>query len=330
MFITTSYNRHQKLAHTHSKSTKDSSIKIFDKNGNIINYTSIINPAFVYEENDLLYILTETVDDNGYIFIFDKLLNLKEMKRLEGKSSCHINKYQNKYIITHYWDGKVQILNNNLETEKTFLQWNKNINYRELKNKLDHSMNRQVGPHPHCSMIFKDLLLISNLGNDMIYIYDKLFREIIKIKLPNGVGPRNLVQYNNFIYTANELNNSISIIEYKNKEFIIKDTIKNSKNKGDPSEIKIFEDNLFISIRTENVIVWYKIQEDGSILKNLIYKTDNCPRSFDISKDGKEMIIGCQKDDNVKIYKIDYLNNKIIFKKEIKVECPNYVKYISF
>ena len=186
MFIVTSYNDHRKLAHTQSTSTKESSIKIFNKEYCSIYENSITNPAQVYQENDLLYILTETIDENGRLYILDKRLNIKKSRYLNGKSSCHMNKYKNKYIITHYWDGKVEILDEKLETERVFTQWDEEKKFYQIKNKEEHTKNRQIGPHCHFSMNFRNLLLVTNLGNDKIYVYNEKMEEKCQIKLPKG------------------------------------------------------------------------------------------------------------------------------------------------
>ena len=329
MFIATSYNKHKKLAHDQSKSS-DTAIQIIDEEGNIkYTYNKITTPAYVYQNKDVLYVLTETIDDYGKLYIFDLKLRFKGSIYLTGKSSCHINTFFDNYIITHYWDGYVQVLNKYLNTENTFFQWDKDSKHIQIKNKLEHSQNRQIGSHPHFSLSFNEKLLITNLGNDSIYIYDKELMEIGKIELPDGCGPRNLVRYNNFIYTANELNNSISIIEYIQDKFILKDTIKLGSDKGRPSEIKRYKNNLFISIRKENLIIWFKINYDGKLIEMCKKNVGNCPRSFDLSSDGREIVVGHQKDDNCTIYDLEYINHNIIFKKEIEVECPNYVKYIK-
>ena len=328
MFIVTSYNDHTKLAHTQCTSSSDKAIKIFDKDFNEIYQNDIVNPAYVYEQNNLIYILTETIDENGQLVVFDKQLNCQKSICLNGKSSCHINEFNNKYIITHYWDGKVEILDKNLETEKIFIEWESNIPFRQIRNKKDHSANRQIGPHCHFSLNFKEMLLIANLGNDIIYVYNDKFEEIDKIQLPKGSGIRNLVKYGDYIYCANELNNTISTIKFENNKFKIIETISICK-KGHPSEIKIFKNYLFISVRSSNQIIWYEILSNYKLLQILSIKTGNCPRSFDISQNYKQLIVGSQKGGNVKIYDINFENKNIILKKKIKIESPNCVRFLK-
>ena len=325
MLIVTSYNDHRKLAHTQSTSTKEKSIKIFNDKYESIYENNVINPAQVYEENDLIYILTETIDENGQLFILNKQLNIIKSRYLSGKSSCHMNKFKNKYIITHYWDGKVEILDKNLETIKVFTQWEPEKKFYQIKNKKEHTENRQIGPHCHFSLNFKDLLLVTNLGNDIIYVYNEKMEEKSKIKLAKGSGVRNLVKYGDYIYTANELNNSITTIKYEKGGFKVLKTMFMGE-KGKPSEIKIVKNYLFISIRTLNVINCYKIGKKMELELYLSIKTDNCPRSFDIKEE--KLVVGSQKGGNVKIYKIKLEEKEVKLEKELKIEAANCVRFL--
>ena len=133
------------------------------------------------------------------------------------------------------------------------------------------------------------------------------------------------MKYEDYIYSANELNNSISTIKYENGGFKVLKTMFMGE-KGKPSEIKIVKNYLFVSIRTLNVINCYKIGSEMDLELYLSIKTDNCPRSFDI-KDGK-LIVGSQKGGNVKIYEIKLEEKEVKLEKELKIEAVNCVRFL--
>ena len=165
ILIIGSYNFINKLAHR-PKGIEGNGISVFEyKNNNIklIKNINQINPAVLIKKNNLLYSITECIDTNGYINVYDKKYNLVNKINCNGKSSCYLDLKDNYLVAVNYWDGIIdlyKILNNKYKLIDT--KNNNHGNYVQVKTREEHLKNRQSNSHAHCCKFWKEWLFVSD------------------------------------------------------------------------------------------------------------------------------------------------------------------------
>jgi len=134
--------------------------------------------------------------------------------------------------------------------------------------------------------------------------------------LPEGHGPRHLVFHpdSNWVYILNELNSSVTAGSYNPETGLIIEIQSISMlppgytDNNSAAAIRLHPNGRFLyaSNRGHNSIAVYKIADDG-LLSIVEYEPSggNWPRDFNISSDGKFMLVGNQKGNSIYSFKID-------------------------
>ncbi len=160
------------------------------------------------------------------------------------------------------------------------------------------------------------------LGLDKVYsfkIEDGKFVTNVNqeyFSLPEGYGPRHLVFHpdSNWVYILNETHSSVTAGSYDSETGVITE-IQNITmlpagyfGKNSAAAIRLHPNGRFLyaSNRGFNSIAVYEIDDDG-LLSIVEYETSgiNWPRDFNISSDGKFMVVGNQKGNSIFSFRID-------------------------
>ena len=169
------------------------------------------------------------------------------------------------------------------------------------------------------------ILLVCNTGIDKVSIINLENNKVEECPLYLGdkpVGPYGIACYNNKIYTANNYNNSISIINLDKKK-----EISNIYVGAHPNDIKVFKDKVYIICGDSNSL---SVMDLFTMERMINLKLDGYPHSIAINEkkdlcyvcntEGNSIsVIDCLKDyllDNIKVG-----NNptKIILSKNKKI-----------
>lgn len=189
----------------------------------------------------------------------------------------------------------------------------------------------------HSSIIDKsnNFLFFTALKLNTTFIYDiqninKLFKiNINNLKHSKNYGPRHLSIHpnNKYLYILNELNSTITVwnikkIVHKNSSKYIQkiNIIPINLKKKWAADIHISPCGKFLyaSERATSTISLFQININTGKLQFIkIYETEIQPRSFNIDKKGKYLIIAGQRSNSISIYSINkkngFLNKKIKF-----------------
>ena len=88
---------------------------------------------------------------------------------------------------------------------------------------------RQTAPHTHfvCAAPDDAHLLVTDLGLDKIFVYDKDLNSVSDVDLPQGHGPRHLALHKDgkTVFCVNELRSTVSILEYEAGHLHLRDTV---------------------------------------------------------------------------------------------------------
>ncbi|MEE9373086.1 MAG: lactonase family protein [Saprospiraceae bacterium] len=313
--------------------------------------TGIINPSYaiVHPNGKTIYAVSELAGDLpiGKVYAFTKSANDQPFRKVSelptyGNAPCHIHidKAHDRLYVVNYMGG---IINYGLSEDGSIMADPQIITY---KGGIEGSI-RQSAPHPHMAQSIENKVFVSDLGTDEIITYNvtenKLLEESIRTKLALGSGPRHFIYHssNKKIYVMNELNLTIDAYDIgenkieKSQTIALHNGLKDAAGQSG-SAIKIHPsgNHLYAGMRApngsmDNTIQHFSILKNGTIQHaGSTYTKGSVPRDFEISPDGKYLLVANQNSDNIVIFSIDESNGNLADTgKEITVKTPVSIKF---
>ena len=237
-------------------------------------------------------------ENSGYFFVDKSLQTATEIKDAKGVVACHLCVDKDDVYIVNYLSGNI-VKNGEVIAQRT--------------GKSAHP-TRQTEPHTHFVGQTPDgYLAVCDLGTDMLAFYDKNLQLISETKVPSGYGIRHLTfaKDGRYIYAVNELVPSISIFSYKGGKAELTNTVKidckNEKTNG--AAIRLSKDGkyLYISLREENVICVYEINDENLTLIQTMDCGGDSPRDFNIF--GDYLFCANEKSNSITFFRLDNCEN---------------------
>ena len=235
---------------------------------------------------------------SGYFYIDEGLKTATQIKSTQGVVACHLCVDNSDVFIVNYLSGNI-VKNGEVITQR--------------KGKSVHA-TRQTEPHTHFVDKTPDgYLAVCDLGTDALAFYDKNLQLISETKVPNGYGIRHLTfaKDGRYIYAVNELVPSISIFSYKGGKAELTNTVKidckNEKTNG--AAIRLSKDGkyLYISLREENVICVYEINDENLTLIQTMGCGGDSPRDFNIF--GDYLFCANERSNSITLFRLDNCEN---------------------
>lgn len=228
-----------------------------------------------------------------------------------------------------------------------WLQLAENGRLSPLKSILKHHgksvSDRQESPHAHSVYFYEEKIISVDLGADKLYFSQidtvgNILKSMDSLLMPAGSGSRHLAIHpnNQWIYVANELNNSVDFLQ---KDSIGKFTLKNTTSTLPDSfdkdsyvaDIHVSNDGkyLYVSNRGHNSIMVYGIDGDTGYLKPkyVIPTLGEWPRNFALSPDNNYLVVANQQSDNLVLYERNVTSGMLTFKDEVAVPSPVFVLF---
>jgi len=307
-----------------------------DQSGEITPLTSsaTINPGYlcINQSKQLLYSFQERLETKlPLLLCFNIEGNKPELlykQEITGGLPCHILhiKDYNCIVVSCYETGNFLIYDLG---ENGIPQSNpQNITY------AGNSINkeRQEGPHAHMAHFDSKhkQLLLADLGCDKVYclkMENKGFKQVNSVDILKGGGPRHMVQHPNgeYIFVNNEMTAEISLLKWETDKW---KWIKNVSaispphlNHASASAIKISTCGayIYVGLRSSNSISTLKFDAENETLL-LIEETDTrgiTPRDFELSPDGKVLIVGNQDSESIVCFGIDVHKGTLNYRSQI-------------
>lgn len=317
----------------------------FDKSGNELSRKLLIksdNPSFLAFSEDKKYVYA--VNESGTncavsAFSFDKItekLTLINKISLGNAGPCHVSVSKKHIIVSNYGNGTISVLCRQANGSLSGVV--QTIVHQPVTN----NQNQLGQSHVHQAVFSpnKKWMIVNNLGTDCIYSYqysEDALSEPLKLidekKLRNKCGPRHAVFTKNgrFLYLLNELDASLITFEVENSGKLnnIQEStlIENATLKNGAADIHLSanEKYLYATNRGEaNTISCFSVKKNGTISRKYTISTNgNAPRNFAITPDGKFLLVGNQKTDNITIFTRDNATGELIStKQDIKIGAP--------
>lgn len=247
---------------------------LFSEDGSLefVNFTQMDRPMYMIKDKheiDILLrepfqgesgVVTYSIDDQGI------LREPTEIYSTRGKGACHLTKSGGKIYCVNYWSGSVVCMPNMIK---------------------EHNNGEYVA-HPHFVGNTPDekYLMVSDLGLDKIFVYDKELEVKSVLNLPSGYGPRHLICHENerIIYCANELHSSVSVLEYEDGMLSLKDTIStvpsDFRGNNAVAAIRFNKNKVFVSNRGHDSIAIFDFSGKSLTFEKTVSVYGCGPRDF--------------------------------------------------
>jgi 6-phosphogluconolactonase len=271
---------------------------------------NVDNPEYLYlnKERGELYVASERFTEFGEISILDsETLDVKYRVSSRGLSTCYVcfDETTDRLLWCNYATGNICYHNLDDGKEGNLQLEGSSIN-----------KERQSSPHPHFVALFKNTIMVSDLGCDLIHILDRDsddLKIIGDIETPKGYGPRHMLIKSNRLYVICELIPKLLIYTYdsKSKSWQFEQELDNEKeakmNVSNPAAIKMGKHNvLTTSNRFSDTLRQFKFFEDDKVVDMKTIKLGGkCPRDICFSKDGRWILVPLQDSDCIEVYHID-------------------------
>ena len=361
-----SYSDLDALAHQPQAPTPGEGIYVLtlSKNGRLSERERIdtLNPAVLipHPEKRVMYAILETIQTNGSIQRYDigvdGALAHSGTYNASGKSTCFLSlsPKRDSAIVINYWDAIIDVVDVDVDGQlgkniQTFKQhYREEGNWRQVKTREDHWVNRQVGPHAHCAHFWKDWVFIPDLGENAVfqYRYDETHKTLtpdLHIEFEAGSGPRHMAMHptQDVCYISNELFNTVCVASLDASDTSVSKprlvpiqyefTLENRDQVSYVSEIKLSPDArfLYVSNRGDNSIAIFKVLSDGKLKRIALVSTGGkFPRHFAITPCGKAMIVANQDTSTLRLFSRDLDTGLLTdLDYEYSVPAPNYIRF---
>lgn len=251
----------------------------------------------------------ENSENSGYFYVDEALQNTTEIKDTQGEVACHLCVEKDDVYIVNYLSGNI-VKNGDKITQR--------------QGKGIHP-TRQTQPHTHfVGQMFDEYLAVCDLGTDALAIYDKELQFVSEVKVPDGYGIRHLTfsKDGKYIYAVNELVPSVSVFAYQNgrAELLKTEPIECQKENATGAAIRLSEDgkHLYVSVREENVICMYAVNDEILLRLQTVDCDGDSPRDFDIC--GEYLVCCNEKSDSVIVY---HIKNGLVIHKTFNATIKN-------
>jgi 6-phosphogluconolactonase len=205
--------------------------------------------------------------------------------------------------------------------------------------------------HIHCVRMTPDrkYLIATDLGKDCIYRFNIDNTATFTNKRPllsnctviyhgeRGLGPRHITFSNNgkFAYLINELGGVLVVFAYNNGELKVIQRIMADEGEGHGSaDIHISSDGKFIytshRLKKDGVAIFEIDQSNGMVTKVGYQETGIHPRNFNITPNGKYVLVACRDTNEIQVFKRDAKTGLLTdIHQPIKIGKPACVKFIK-
>lgn len=177
-------------------------------------------------------------------------------------------------------------------------------------------------PHIHCAIFSPDsaYVFFTDLGNDMIFRFtvdrtsdaNHLKDCTVAYSGEKGWGPRHIIfnKAGDKAYLIDELGDMLVVLKYNQDHTFtpIQSVLAYDGEGGGGADIHLSPDEKFLytshRLKKDGVAI-FKVKEDGTVEKAGYQLTGIHPRNFNISPDGKWVLVACRDSDVIQVFRRD-------------------------
>lgn len=231
----------------------------------------------------------------------------------EGVVACHLAEIDGEIYCANYLSGSVIKVPDTLVVHS------------------GHGVNRQRQESSHTHYIGQTpdhkFVLVTDLGLDKIFLYSKDLTLHSVTDMPPGCGPRHLAIHGDgkTIFCANELNSTISVLEYESESLFLKDTVSTLPSDFEGvsacAAIRCEGEKVYVSNRGHDSIAIFNYGDGKLQLEGFVQTHGSETRDFWL--DEEVFICANQFSDNVTVIHRENhtLLYQLVIKKPVCVVC---------
>ena len=265
-----------------------------------------------------MYAVSESNDstDGVSAYAFDKEKGtLKWLnKQLTGKAPCHISTNGQILLTSNYEGGSLSLF----PIEKDGSLGADRKEYKGSAHGVDSL--RQATPHVHCSLFLPDgkRVIATDFSADRLLCFDLegdslQLRDSIAIE--PGSGPRHLALSpdKTCLYLIEELGGNVRVYAYENGHLQAIQTIEADEvHARGSADIHLSPDGRFLytshRLKNDGIAIFSVKQTDGTLTKIGYQPTGKHPRHFNLTPNGKYLLVACRDDNTVQIFERDAMS----------------------
>ena len=324
------------------------SYRFNEETGDIIpvSEVEIQNPSYLTfsKDNRFVYAISESKDSAATVtaFAFDeKNGTFKELNKqlTHGNSPCYVITDGKKVVTANYGGGNVSVFplryDGSLDT----------ISGLYAGEAGGPDLSRQKNPHMHCVYFSPDTNYIyaTEFSADRILRYavhpkeNKIYPLPDSIQLAPGSGPRHLIFSPNGkqVYVINELSGMVDVFNYSNGNLLpVESVVSDTLHARGSADIHLSPDGRYLyatnRLQGDGIAIFEVNPEDGTLTRTGYQPTGSHPRNFNISPNGKYLLVACRDSNVIQIFARDLQSGELTDTgKDLKMSKPVCIKFAN-
>ncbi len=310
------------------------------------------NPSYVTlsADNKFVYAVTEGNEQSAVTALaFDKetgKFTFLNKQATDGKGPCYISTNGALVVTANYSGGSVSVLS--LAADGTLLAPATVFQFEGT----GPDANRQNQAHLHSTLFTPDgkYLLAPDLGTDKIHkfvVHPATEQEAAHLSIGTpeafsvaaGAGPRHLTFSNDgkFAYLLNELSGTVNAFTYADGmlseiQAIATDSVVVSSGSRGSADIHLSPDGKYLyasnRLEADGLAIFSVNEADGMLTKVGYQPTGIHPRNFNITPNGKYVLVACRDSNAIQVYERDATTGLLTnTQQEIVVDKPVCIKF---
>lgn len=319
----------------------------------LLSETEIINPSYlsISKDNKFIYAVSECGDGREAIsaFAFNRAkgtLTLVNSQPSMGADPCYVTINEKNAVIANYSGGNISVFP--IQEDGSLLPASDAISFSgKGPNK-----SRQEQSHLHFVEFTPDgkHLLANDLGADKIYKFkintnasvtnnEKLLTKgtPAAFDIKAGSGPRHLTfsPCGQYVYLLNELSGEIVAFNYNEGELEEFQTIlADSTGAQGSADIHTSPDGKFLyasnRLQEDGLAIFSIDPFDGKLTQTGYQLTGSHPRNFNITPNGKYLLVACRDSNAIEIYERNPANGLLSkINEDIKISQPVCIRFAN-
>ena len=294
----------------------------------LVEKTPVYRPMYIAHDGGKTYVITEGDEKKGKFGTFfsyenrgGMLTSKSEELSCGGYATCHLSVADGEAYAVNYISGSVIAF----PSGKTVTHSGKGVH-----------PTRQTAAHTHMAAITPDkkFVLVTDLGLDTVFTYDRNLDFVSCAKVPAGYGARHVAfsPDGKYVYCVNELVSSVSVFGYNDGKLTYIATtlcpVEAEKNTAAAVRISADGKTLYISNRGENTLVSFAVDGADLRLKQKISCGGNFPRDFAITPCGRYIVCANQYTNDLTVFSLTYGEMRYVSRVQ-NIENPLCVTFLE-